>query len=243
MLTYVSAFISGELEPFWPHVWLLSFSVLASIAVGVGIIFERPKYSPSVHRVAFWLIVGGVIFEAICTIFLFVFDEGISRSQQSKIDAQQSKIIALETRLAPRVISPEQRERIIEKMKQFAPQSFSGRVAAGSEDAWDLWREISLALELAGWKKLPPVPPIGTPPFGPSATITEAAMPGVMVWFPGFGWNEFKPVADALAKALRDDGNGILAGSGGVAENTRTITIEIGPNPHEPASIYRDSPP
>jgi len=59
--------------------------VVASIAVGVGIIFERPKYSAAVHRVAFWLVVTGIVVEAICTIFLFVFDEGISSAQQSKI--------------------------------------------------------------------------------------------------------------------------------------------------------------
>jgi hypothetical protein len=71
---------------------LLSISVLSSIAVGVGIILERPKYSPAVHKVAFWLVVVGIGFEAVCTIFLFVFDEGIS-------NAQQDKIITLETKL------------------------------------------------------------------------------------------------------------------------------------------------
>jgi hypothetical protein len=87
MLTYVSKFLSGGFDPFWPHVSLLSVSVLASIAVGAGIIFERPKYSAAVHRAAFWLIVAGVAIEAICTIFLFVFDEGISQSQQDRIEA------------------------------------------------------------------------------------------------------------------------------------------------------------
>jgi hypothetical protein len=84
-LTYVSILLSGEVSPFWRHVCLLSFSVAASVAVGAGIIFERPKYSPSVHRVAFWLVVVGIAVEAVCTIFLFVFDEGISHAQQSKI--------------------------------------------------------------------------------------------------------------------------------------------------------------
>jgi hypothetical protein len=100
MLTYISKFLSGGLDPFWPHLTLLSLAVLASIAVGAGIIFERPKYSIGTHRVAFWLVVVGIAIEAICTIFLFVFDEGIS-------DAQQSKIIALEVQIAPRRISPE----------------------------------------------------------------------------------------------------------------------------------------
>jgi hypothetical protein len=91
MLTYVSRFWSGGFEPFWPHVALLSLTVLASLAVGAGIIFERPTYSAAFHRVAFWLVVGGVIVEAVCTIFLFVFDEGISTSQQSRIIALQAR--------------------------------------------------------------------------------------------------------------------------------------------------------
>jgi len=113
MLTYVSRFLSGDLEPFWPHVTLLSLAVLASIAVGGGIIFERPKYPPSVHRVAFWLVVGGIAVEAVCTIFLFVFDEGISNSQQAKI-------IALETQIAPRSLSDDDQVRISESLKPFS---------------------------------------------------------------------------------------------------------------------------
>ncbi len=103
MLTYISGFLSGMVDPLWPHVCLLSFSVAASVAVGAGIIFERPKYSESIHRVAFWLVVVGIVVEAVCTIFLFVFDEGIS-------SAQQSKIIALETQIAPRWLNPDQQK-------------------------------------------------------------------------------------------------------------------------------------
>ncbi len=101
MLTYISGFLSGGVEPFWPHVWLLSISVLASFAVGAGIILEGPKYSSSVHRIAFWLVVVGIAIEALCTIFLFAFDEGIS-------SAQQSKIIKLETQIAARPFTKSQ---------------------------------------------------------------------------------------------------------------------------------------
>lgn len=151
--------------------------------------------------------------------------------------------LALEKYKAPRSISVELRNRIIEQMKQFAPQEYTGRVSAGSDDAWDLWREINLALQLAGWKGVPPNPPIGQPPYGPSATIASAAMPGIMIWFPGTGWNDIRPKAIALAKALRDDGNGILAAPGPTADNSKIITIEIGPNPHQPASIYQGPDP
>src|SRR5579872_5143277 len=151
--------------------------------------------------------------------------------------------LALEKFKAPRSISAELRNRIVEQMKQLAPQEYAGRVSAGSDDAWDLWREISLALDLSGWKRVPPISPIGQPPYGPSATIASAAMPGVMVWFPATGWNDIGPKAVALAKALRDDGNGVLAAPGPTDENRKTITIEIGPNPHQPASVYRGPDP
>jgi hypothetical protein len=82
---YASKFDSGGLLPGWPHFWLLFVSVLASFAVGAGIIGERPKYSPRVHTFAFCLVMGGIAVEALCTILLFVFDEGISQSQQSII--------------------------------------------------------------------------------------------------------------------------------------------------------------
>lgn len=126
MGSYARGFVSGGLDPLWPHVVLLSVSVLASVAVAVGIIFERPKYSSSIHRVAFWLIVGGVAIEALCTIFLFVFDEGIS-------GAQQSKIIALETKLAPRTLTNEESATLVEKLKRFSPQQYALSVAAGEE--------------------------------------------------------------------------------------------------------------
>ncbi len=114
MLTYLSSFFSGDVDPTWPHVILLSVTVLASFAVAAGIIFESPKYSESIHRAATRLVIGGVAVEAVCTIFLFVFDEGIS-------NAQQSKIIALETQIAPRSLTKEQYDAI---------QTLKGRVPA-----------------------------------------------------------------------------------------------------------------
>jgi hypothetical protein len=63
--------------------------------------------------------------------------------------------VALEKFKAPRSISVEQRNRIVEEMKKFAGQQYFGMVASGIADAWDVWREISLSLELAGWKRIP----------------------------------------------------------------------------------------
>lgn len=82
----MGAFFSGSLDPFWPHVMLLSVAIAASFAVAVGIVLENPKWSLSNV-----LVVGGVAIEAVCTLLLFGFDEGISQSQQSKIIAMEAR--------------------------------------------------------------------------------------------------------------------------------------------------------
>jgi hypothetical protein len=91
----MSAVWAGTENPLWPHLVLIPGSVLAGIAVGAGIVFERPEYPESVHRIAFWLVVAGVAVESIMTVSLFVVDERIS-------GAQQDKIFVLEKEAAPR---------------------------------------------------------------------------------------------------------------------------------------------
>jgi hypothetical protein len=78
MSTYLSAVLSGTAEPFWPHLLLLSISIAAAFTVGAGILLEAPKYSAAIHRLAIWLVLGGIAVESVCTVFLFVFDERIS---------------------------------------------------------------------------------------------------------------------------------------------------------------------
>jgi hypothetical protein len=82
----MSGFFSGSFDPSWPHVVLLSVAIVASFAVAIGIVMESPHWS-----VANVLVVGGVAIEAVCTILLFGFDEGISQSQQAKIVAMQAR--------------------------------------------------------------------------------------------------------------------------------------------------------
>jgi hypothetical protein len=175
----------------------------------------------------------GVIIEAAATIFLFEFDERI-------ISSQNGQIIALETRLLPRTLSETQIKLITEKMKPLAGegQQFFGMVSLGSDDAWDLWSEISFALEQAGWKPMPPFEPVARPPVGRWATMATASMPGITIWYED--WDEIKPKADALAKALRDEN--IVAGSGLMADMKKAMLIEIGPNPHDPPSPDVETP-
>jgi hypothetical protein len=220
MLTYVSRFLSGDLEPFWPHVTLLSLAVLSSIAVGGGIIFERPKYPPSIHRVAFWLVVGGIAVEAVCTIFLFVFDEGIS-------DAQQSKIIALEMRIASRDLSPYQQKRITSKISSFVGQPYTLAVSGDPESVHFL-PTVDAILKDAGWIKLPP-------PAGglllPDGTASIAVKSKVVVLVPADKQSELGPKAIEFVKALEDEDIAASAGFDPKVYNSNTIEITVGSKP------------
>jgi hypothetical protein len=132
------------MDAFWPHVILLSVSVLASFAVGAGIILESPEY-PSLHRIATRLVIVGVVVEAACTIFLFVFDEGIS-------NAQQEKIITLEKRLAARSLADEQISSIADRLKQFSGQEFDIVTYWKNPESLGLANRLYDALLKAGWK-------------------------------------------------------------------------------------------
>jgi hypothetical protein len=180
MLAYLRDFLSGTADPFWPHVILLSVSVLASFAVGAGIIFESPKYSDFVHRVAVGLVIAGVVVEAACTIFLFVFDEGISGTQQSKI-------IVLETRLAPRTLPDPEVAEIVAKLKQFGGQEFT--IGTFDGEAASLARRLRVVLEKADWKWFDPA----------NQMMPLAGTIGIQVWAWSQGSrNAAGPLVDAL---------------------------------------------
>src|SRR5260370_3485631 len=101
-------------------------------------------------------------------------------------------------------------------MKEFGGQQYFGMVASDMADAWDIWREISLSLELAGWKRLPP-PGLQVSQYGPPAGIPLAPQAGVMVLgSAGRSTAEETMVtherANALAAKLTDESN--IAGPG-----------------------------
>jgi hypothetical protein len=189
MLMYVSAFISGDFEPFWPHFILLSLSVAASFAVGAGIIFEAPRYSVSVHRVALWLVIMGVVVEAACTISLFVFDEGISGSQQSKI-------IALETRLASRALSDEQMADLVTHLTPFSGQHFDIVTYWNNPESLMIANRIYDALVNAGWL-------YDKPPNGEFVLGVET---GVRVWFDKRADKRMREAASELVGSLLTNG-------------------------------------
>lgn len=64
----------------WPHLLLLGGATLAGILIGIGILKGEEKWT-----IAAVLVLIGVILEPIFTLWLFVYDESIGRSQQEQI--------------------------------------------------------------------------------------------------------------------------------------------------------------
>jgi len=109
---YLSAVWAGSEDPVWPHLVLVPLSALAGIAVGVGIVLERPVFSPAIHRIAFWSVALGVAIEAVCTLSLFVVDERIS-------SAQQTKILTLEAQEMDRSLDRGEQTRLTDAMSTY----------------------------------------------------------------------------------------------------------------------------
>lgn len=69
------------------HSVLLGGEVLATMAVGLGIIWEAPEQPKERHLIATRLVIWGIIVETLCSVGLFAFDESISHAQQEQIIA------------------------------------------------------------------------------------------------------------------------------------------------------------
>jgi hypothetical protein len=158
---------------------------VAGAAVGVGIIFEASEYSASTHRVAKWLVIGGVFVESLCTIALFVFDEGIS-------GAQQSKIIALEQRLAPRTLSGSQQEELQNRAAKFPGTLGRIWIIPGDADTFPFSQLLTEPLRKAGWV------------VGAGTSLSGQRMRGVAVAI-RYG-ADTKPQADMLVGFLNSAG-------------------------------------
>lgn len=153
--------------------------------------------------------------------------EANARGAEANAKALEAQL-ALETFKAPRMLSPEQRARISEKLKQFAGQTFSGSVSIGAGDGRTLWAQIAGALQAANWERVqPPGLATGEPPAGVPLVIR----PGVRILFAAQRF-DLQPKAEALAAAISAEGIDAIgrpAHGTAVEANPEAIRIEIGP--------------
>jgi hypothetical protein len=90
------------------NLYILQGEIFAAFCLGVGIIWESDKYKgDEIKKVAFLLVMLGVVFETIFSVLLFASEEKIS-------EIQKSKIIELERKLAPRTLEPWQRQMLVD---------------------------------------------------------------------------------------------------------------------------------
>lgn len=92
-------FVADHTLSFVVHVYLLSGDVLATIAVGVGILWEGIF---GLKEIAHKLVIWGVVAETLCSVMIFTFDEGISAALENTIKTQQQENASLERALSPR---------------------------------------------------------------------------------------------------------------------------------------------
>jgi hypothetical protein len=222
---YISAIWAGAEDPVWPHLVLIPLSVFAGIAVGAGIVFEAPKYSEKAHKRAFWAVVLGIAIESLCTVLLFVVDERISAAQQSTIELQQSKIIELETKLAPRELSSTQRESVAAAIKSFSGMHVDFAMDQSLE-SMNLLDEVEGAILSAGWEEVPPPPNVATFNRGNKPPVAIRTNAAVWVLYPLRSGEPFKSAAESLAKSLRQ--NGLIVG----------LNVILGADPYDLDKIH-----
>lgn len=152
-------FLAGELDPDWTHAVLIGGAILAEFAVAAGIILEAPKEKGIREWMGLVLVLGGVVVSAVFTILLFVFDEGISRTQQSDIgqlrlhaaQLEQSNL-ALEQEIQPRDLNDKEISDIVAALAPFKGQSVRVQSYVGDTEGHRLLYALAHALGAAGLK-------------------------------------------------------------------------------------------
>lgn len=148
----ITAIVSAEPGVFALNLALLVCEGIAAGAVAAGIVWESAAANTWKRRVSHKLVIWGVVAEVAFSLALFISDEIVSGSQLLEIKEQQSKIIALETRLSPRRLSGESMDRIVLELRKFGPVEFALSVDINGGDQIGIAQEIGLCLEGAGWK-------------------------------------------------------------------------------------------
>jgi hypothetical protein len=145
-----NAFIHGEIDPVPVHVVLIGGAILAEIAIARGIVLESkpPEERTKREKWGIRFVLCGVVFSALFTIFLFVFDEGIS-------NRQTGEIIALLRNSLPRTF---EMSAFSKKLIGAAPATVEIRYVVACTDCQSLSFWLFQALKNAGWSPIPPIP-------------------------------------------------------------------------------------
>jgi hypothetical protein len=125
-------------------IWLY---VLSTIGVIVGVYLEGERFSEPTKLLGWRLLLWSLSAETLFGILIFAADGRISR-------IQRDDIIALETKLAPRILSNQQSAAVAHGLKSFGGQEFT--VASFGGEAFSLASRITEVLKKADWKYFEP---------------------------------------------------------------------------------------
>jgi hypothetical protein len=187
--------IKGDPETFVLNAYLLSFEALAAIACACGIVWE--SRGGNLQEITHKLVVWGVVAEVVFSVTLFLSDEIVSAGQLVKI-------FALETELAPRKLTKEQADFLIQKASAFAGQQYLLSVAPGAEPEALLCQLHGILHQYAAWVQHPPYASItiGTDCIDrPNVGVNFAS--GIHIRFRQGSPPQVSCAADAVAQALR----------------------------------------
>ena len=166
--------------------------------------------------------IGGIIVETLCSALLFVWDANF-------IGEQNDKIIALETRLAPRDLSPEQQSTIARAVNEFSGTLFD-LAATHEKEPLNLLDEIEVSLIKARWVEVPWTGADVTRPGKPNVGTAIAQNVEIEV---ERGSTLF-PIANELAKALSDQGipaKPLFANTNMPSKNHAAVHVIVGTKP------------
>jgi HAMP domain-containing protein len=124
--------------------------------------------------------------------------EGAAKANERAAEAEARAAeaqLALEKFKAPRGLTSKQQLTIIEAIKAFAGQEFSGQVAASVQDARPLWVMLDKTLRAGNWIR---VPPWGATTGDPPAGIAVSPDEGVTIFAPADEVANLAPAVNAL---------------------------------------------
>jgi hypothetical protein len=206
MYAYWSNFTSGAFDPTWPHFLLIGGSLVGGALVGLGVILEAHKIF-SLPTLSVFI---GIVLEAICTLLLFTFDEGISK-------AQTDKIITLEERIAPRNLSPSQQQKIADSLRQFSDVQFVTVTYPTDPEGRRLEQQVWKVMSLSGFRLL----------ARSSGMPSDPLVIGLQILSNDAG----KPLAKAACEAFVANDIECTTDGPPVAGGSKTLTILVGVKP------------
>ncbi len=145
MLNTLSQLGTDQLD--WIKNWLLLPSyVVAAVFVTLGVYLEKKEFEESTHKIGWRMLVGSLGIEIVLTIFIFAVDARISA-------LQRNEIIALQKRLAPRSLTAEQLERLVNALKPFKETLYD--FSFWTPESITFMQQLAYLLKDAGWTLVP----------------------------------------------------------------------------------------